>query len=275
MTLSIITINYNNRDGLQKTIDSVLAQTWTDFEWIVIDGGSTDGSRELIEQYQENFAYWCSEPDKGVYNAMNKGIAKAKGEYLNFMNSGDTYYEAETLQKVFSEKRTADILYGDCVMDNKGEKSIIHYPDEMEFFYLYEKMICHQAMFLRHSLLKSNGYDESLRICADKQHLLLSALRGATFECTGCIVCIYDMSGISSVHDKSFSKEWNQACMVVPYSLRKTMNHLNKYAGTRHIVRSRLLLEKGGLVGIITKIFLALSDRLFLNTKFSRYPYCD
>ena len=78
MKLSIITINYNNKAGLQKTIDSVVAQTWRDFEWIIIDGGSTDGSKELIEQYQQHFAYWCSEPDKGVYNAMNKGIDKAK-----------------------------------------------------------------------------------------------------------------------------------------------------------------------------------------------------
>ena len=80
MKLSIITINYNNKAGLQKTIDSVICQTWKDYEWIIIDGGSTDGSKELIEQYQQYFAYWCSEPDKGVYNAMNKGITKAKGE---------------------------------------------------------------------------------------------------------------------------------------------------------------------------------------------------
>ena len=93
MKLSIITINYNNCDGLQKTIDSVIAQTWRDFEWIVIDGGSTDGSKELLEQYKEHFSYWCSEPDKGIYNAMNKGIAKANGDYLNFMNSGDAFYE--------------------------------------------------------------------------------------------------------------------------------------------------------------------------------------
>ena len=85
MKLSIITVNLNNREGLQKTIDSVVNQTFRDFEWIVIDGGSTDGSKELIEQYADHFAYWVSEPDKGIYNAMNKGIKVAKGEYLQFL----------------------------------------------------------------------------------------------------------------------------------------------------------------------------------------------
>ena len=95
MKLSIITVNLNNRDGLQRTIDSVVSQTFTDYEWIVIDGGSTDGSRELIGQHQDRFAYWCSEPDKGIYNAMNKGIAHAKGEWLQFLNSGAWLYSKQ------------------------------------------------------------------------------------------------------------------------------------------------------------------------------------
>ena len=120
MPLSIITVNLNNLKGLRKTIDSIISQTWRDFEWIIIDGGSTDGSRELIEQYQEHFAYWCSEPDKGVYNAMNKGIAKAKGVYLNFMNSGDVFYSNDTLERVFESSPCADMVYGDCITDNNG-----------------------------------------------------------------------------------------------------------------------------------------------------------
>ena len=97
--LSIITINKNNCEGLQRTIDSVLSQTWHDFEWIVIDGDSTDGSKELIEKYQKHFTYWCSEPDKGIYNAMNKGITASKGEYLIFMNSGDCFYNEMVLEE--------------------------------------------------------------------------------------------------------------------------------------------------------------------------------
>ena len=116
--LSIITVNLNNLEGLKRTYESVVCQTFTDYEWIVIDGGSTDGSREFIEQHQDKFAYWCSEPDKGIYNAMNKGIVRAKGEYLNFMNSGDCFACEETLAGVFGRERTADILYGYVAVDD-------------------------------------------------------------------------------------------------------------------------------------------------------------
>ena len=112
MTLSIITVNLNNRDGLLRTIESVISQTFKDFEWIVIDGGSTDGSKELIEQYADHFAYWVSEPDTGIYNAMNKGIKMAKGEYMQFLNSGDFLRSSTILYDVFSIMPKADIIYG-------------------------------------------------------------------------------------------------------------------------------------------------------------------
>ena len=89
MKLSVITINYNNAEGLAKTMDSVFRQRFSDFEYIVIDGGSTDGSKDLIVNNQDKIAYWCSEKDSGIYNAMNKGIREASGEYLLFLNSGD------------------------------------------------------------------------------------------------------------------------------------------------------------------------------------------
>lgn len=100
--LTIITINLNNKAGLQTTIDSVIAQTYKDFEWIIIDGGSTDGSKELIEKYTNYIKYWVSEPDKGIYNAMNKGIKVAEGEYLQFLNSGDSLFSNSVLSDIFT-----------------------------------------------------------------------------------------------------------------------------------------------------------------------------
>jgi len=275
MTLSIITINYNNREGLQKTIDSVLSQTWKDYEWLIIDGGSTDGSKELIEQYKEHFAYWCSEPDKGVYNAMNKGIAKAKGEYLNFMNSGDCFYEAGTLKNVFSKERKAAILYGDCMQIYPDHNHVIKYPIQMEFYTIYMHPICHQSLFINKTLLKERNYDEAYTIYADWKQLMEETIQGATLEHIGCIVCRYDMSGMSSVYDKTFNKEWHNARMVTPEIIRRSMEHLNSYAGSRHTVRAKLLLEYGGIVSIITKLFLALMDKLFIRKDFRDYPYCD
>ena len=101
--ISIITVNYNDREGLKKTIESVINQTWQDFEFIIIDGGSTDGSREVIEQYKDKIDYWISEPDKGIYNAMNKGIKAASGEFLLFLNSGDRLIDKNITEKVISK----------------------------------------------------------------------------------------------------------------------------------------------------------------------------
>ena len=109
---TIITINFNNSAELRQTIESVLGQTMKDFEYIVIDGGSTDGSVEVIKDYADHIDYWVSEPDKGVYNAMNKGLGKAHGEYVNFMNSGDTFHSPDVLEEVDSKIGDADILFG-------------------------------------------------------------------------------------------------------------------------------------------------------------------
>ena len=111
MKYSIITVNFNNKEGLRKTIESVIHQSFCDFEYIVIDGGSTDGSMDIIKEYESHINYWVSEPDKGIYNAMNKGILKAQGDYINFMNSGDCLYDNNVLNNTLPYL-TADIVYG-------------------------------------------------------------------------------------------------------------------------------------------------------------------
>ena len=100
MKLTVVTINYNNCKGLEKTLRSVTSQLTPEVEYVVIDGGSTDGSVDLIKRYEKNISFWVSEPDKGIYNAMNKGIAHAKGEYINFMNSGDCFHSPDVLSRV-------------------------------------------------------------------------------------------------------------------------------------------------------------------------------
>ncbi len=165
MKLSIITVNYNNKAGLQKTIDSVVAQTWRDFEWIIIDGGSTDGSKELIEQYQQHFSFWCSEPDKGVYNAMNKGIEKAQGEYLLFLNSGDALYDEHVLQNVDDLHITADIISGQVErMDNH---QLLRTYDKSILMQLYRDTLNHQGTFIKRTLFDDLRYDESLKVVSD------------------------------------------------------------------------------------------------------------
>lgn len=208
MKLSIITVNLNNRDGLQKTIDSVVSQTFKDFEWIVIDGGSTDGSKELIEQYADHFAYWVSEPDKGIYNAMNKGVRAAQGEYLQFLNSGDCLKESTTLDKVFLKSITGDIIYGDCavrVSDTKLDE--IHYKPTFSLKLLLDGSINHQSSFIKRELLLDEPYDESLRIVSDRKFFIRKALEGKSFVYINHIIATFDTTGISSTQRELLQKE--------------------------------------------------------------------
>lgn len=197
MKLSIITINYNNKDGLRKTIDSVVCQTWRDFEWIVIDGGSTDGGKELIKQNQEHFAYWCSEPDKGVYNAMNKGVEKARGEYLLFLNSGDVLYDEYTLQKVDDLHLNADIISGQVErMDNQQPLRVY---DESILMQLYRDTLNHQGTFIKRSLFNDLKYDENLKIVSDWKFWLETIIwRNACVESIDLYVAKQDMTGVSA-----------------------------------------------------------------------------
>lgn len=207
MKLSIITINYNNKVGLQRTIDSVICQTWRDFEWIVIDGGSTDGSKELIEQYQEYFSYWCSEPDKGVYNAMNKGIAKAKGEYMQFLNSGDRYHNSSVLKHIKVELDGADVVYGDLNYISEKGNYFVSYPEELTNLYFLLHSIGHPASFIRSELLKERGYREDLRIVSDWYRFFEWFREGKSFHHVHIIVADYDTTGISSLNLDLISKE--------------------------------------------------------------------
>lgn len=271
MKLSIITVNYNNRDGLQKTIDSVISQTWRDFEWIIIDGGSTDGSKELIEKYQSNFAYWCSEPDKGVYNAMNKGIAKAKGEYISCMNSGDIYYENDTLNKVFYTKRTADILYGDAMKVNGKNPHLDHFAVPVEIYTFFHRNVCHQAMFVRTQILKEKGFDESYRLIADYSRWIEAAINGNSFEYINVIVCSYDTQGMSTNWNVAKIEVERMVNTVYPKPILLTLQHLDYYESNKYFHYTKFLLEKHNIISLFIKFALAFTYKLYyLKTTYFR-----
>lgn len=210
MKLSIITVNLNNREGLRKTIDSVVGQTFRDFEWIVIDGGSTDGSRELIERYADHFAYWVSEPDKGIYNAMNKGIRVAQGEYLQFLNSGDRLVDERTLERCFAHEFTADIVYGDLYIANHEDIEELRYTEELSLRYFLHGTICHNSTFIKRNLLVDEPYDENLRIVADWKSFLLQVIENRRFEHIDEFIIYYDANGIST-HEYEISRQERQS----------------------------------------------------------------
>lgn len=199
MKLSIITISLNNRLGLQKTIDSVISQTYQEFEWIVIDGGSTDGSKELIEQYASSISYWVSEPDKGIYNAQNKGIQAANGEYLLMLNAGDYLYDKDVLIHVVPLLTDKDLYVG-----NEERSGLVWNPDIDEIGGLCELMtVCNippQSTFIHKRFFATYGmYDEDKQILSDwwlfYNALILSK---ATIKKLPFIISVFDTTGISS-----------------------------------------------------------------------------
>lgn len=217
MKLSIITVNFNNRDGLQRTIDSVVSQTWRDFEWIIIDGGSTDGSKELIEQYQDHFAYWCSEPDKGIYNAMNKGIDKAKGEYLIFMNSGDCFMDCYIVEEFVNATWMEDVIVGD-VAYNGNNMSIKRHPDinSLDIEYFIYSTICHQASFIKRRLFELYGvYDECLSMSSDwKFFIEVLIIHNHSYRHWQRIIVDYNTDGMSSL-SANLSKINNERTQIL------------------------------------------------------------
>ena len=201
MKFSIITVNLNNVEGLKRTIDSVVPQTYKDYEWIIIDGGSTDGSRELIEQYKQHIIYWCSEPDKGIYNAMNKGISHANGDYLLFLNSGDAFHNENVLQEIDKIDDDVDIIIGLVERMDNGEFQFKHCRSIVMQLIMYS--ISHQGTFIKKSLFDTHRYNERFKIVSDKQFFLETiVIDNCSYLQTNIVVADMDVKGIS--HDSKY-----------------------------------------------------------------------
>lgn len=204
MKLSIITINLNDESGLKKTIDSVICQTYTDYEFIIIDGQSKDGSVDIIKQNETKIAYWISEKDSGIYNAMNKGIRIARGEYLYFLNSGDILPSADVFEKVFTDDPHESFICGNFIMEKAGkleeDKSYKGRDWTFALYDLFSGFLCHQAFFIHRSNFEKYGlYDEKLRIVSDwKLFFQAIGINHATVLYRDVDVVIYNMEGLSS-----------------------------------------------------------------------------
>lgn len=199
MKLSIITVNLNNKSGLQKTINSVVNQTCHNFEWIIIDGGSIDGSKELIEKYYSNFDYCVSEKDEGIYDAMNKGIKASHGKYLLFLNSGDCLYEKNVIKKILPNLKEKDFYIG-FEISEKGIIKLKCSNKEYVKYYLINYSIPHQASFIKKETLEKLGYyDNKVNIIADWWFAVNAlVLNKYNIELFHFPICYYDINGIST-----------------------------------------------------------------------------
>jgi glycosyltransferase involved in cell wall biosynthesis len=200
LKLSIITVNLNNREGLRKTIESVLSQTAAFFEFIIIDGCSSDGSVDLIIEHRDKIAFWISEHDNGIYQAMNKGIRAAKGEYLLFLNSGDFLVNNEIIEEVFKSGNKEDLIYGKSNISKEGK--VIYttpHPDMLTLGFFFKQTISHQAAFIRKNLFERYGYyREDYRIHSDLDFWIRAViLNNCSTGKLNLIVTDYNLGGIS------------------------------------------------------------------------------
>lgn len=255
--ISIITASYNQGHRIEETFKNVQLQKYPNLEYIVIDGASTDNTIDVIKEYKDLISYWISEPDTGVYNAMNKGIAKATGDYIYFLNIGDSFYSSGVLLKVgeFACKfKDADLLYGDAWLrysSGKIEKRASNYISKLN---LYQKMICHQTLFAKRKLfIENGGFDEQYKIKADYDWMLRNLFKGATHKYLNFDICYYEVEGMSAFGYSKISV-FESPKIVEKYYSKNAKIFINKF-----ILNTKITAITTS--HLRSKFFLSICDR--------------
>lgn len=199
--ISVITVVYNNKDNFIKTFENVKSQSYKNIEYIVIDGGSIDGTLEVIKSNAQFIKKWISEKDKGIYDAMNKGINLADGEYVCFMNAGDIFHNEETISNIFKVCDDADVYYGDTELVDEsgkswGNRQLKKTPENLKWQDMIDGMVVtHQSLIIRKSLIQL--YDLKYIHCADIDWTI-KVLKKAERICnTNMIITTFLMGGYS------------------------------------------------------------------------------
>ena len=230
MKLSIITINRNNAEGLEKTLQSVASQTFMGFEYIVVDGASTDESVEIIKKYEPQFAHlkWVTEPDTGIYNAMNKGLRMASGDYIQILNSADCLASGDVTEKMLAALEKAgnpSILYGNmvkCFPDGRKLVDKCFAGQEITMLGMYTGTLNHDPTYIRRDLFEKYGcYDENLKIVSDwKWYLQAIVLGDEKPKYVDLNVTLFDMTGISETNKELDKTERKQVLdLMFPHAV--------------------------------------------------------
>lgn len=205
LKLSVVTVCYNAEESIEKTIQSVVRQSYENIEYLIIDGKSSDRTLEIVKEYQKEFSWihLVSEKDTGIYNAMNKSASLAKGDYIYFLNSGDLYWDSCTVEHIMQEleKKNPDILYGNIDIDYRTHKKRICYAKYNRLKKIWIALgatVCHQAVFTKTAWLKSEKFDESFILWADQEWMMRLMKKGVQIERMDIPICVYDGFGQSS-----------------------------------------------------------------------------
>lgn len=272
MKITIITINKDNCPGLRQTLESVVRQTYFHtIEYVVVDGGSIDGSRELLDDYDQKLDYWVSEPDKGIYNAMNKGVAHATGDYVLFLNSGDYLSSDDVIERVQAVISNAsvheDVFFigsVNCVTESGVVTGTHSYDASVQSLWDFLcKVIPHQSAFIPRRLLAECPYDESYKISADfKFFMEMLQIRMKPVVTLDFVVSNYDVTGISSVETRKSIEERHRAFLeTLPPNIAADYKRVLPYKEYRY--RIKWLLSHPFLVKII-RLITSIGMRLGL-----------
>ncbi len=282
---SIITINYNNAEGLKKTIGSVIQQTFNDFEYIIIDGASTDTSLEIIKSFtsippdiyqlstinhQSLISYWISEPDTGIYNAMNKGIAVASGKYLLFLNSGDKLYGMNVLEESASLiNRETEIASGRLLLIDEAKNITLVPPSDLSLYQAVYNGLMHPNTFIRFSLFAKYGkYNENNRIVSDWEfYLFASGLNNCIYQKLDIIISEFLQDGVSSLNSKLITEETKKAVnRIIAKPILDSIKRLH-YLELLQSKPEYILIEKSKTIRKLLIIIYKINKKLIQNFK--------
>lgn len=242
-TLSVITIVYNNVKDIERTMLSVLNQTYPNIEYIIIDGASKDGTKDIIYNYKHRLAQFISEPDKGIYDAMNKGMALATGDYILFMNSGDEIYAPETVSEVFATEDAADIYYGETEMFNDKWESLgqrrHHAPENFNWeSFRFGMSVSHQAIYVKKNI--AEPFDLKYKYSSDIDWIIKAAKNASSIVNTHMYVAKYLVGGISKKKHLASLKErfriFTKYYGLIPNLINHAVIALNL---SRYFIRNR------------------------------------
>lgn len=220
MKISVITVCYNAEKVIKQTMQSVLNQSYTDIEYIIIDGASTDTTVELIRKYaKDKRIRYISEPDNGIYDAMNKGIRLATGDYLEFLNAGDEFIDGNVIKSVVQkiEENKADVMYGDIIYEYPDKTTSIRVYKQFcasLFYYLLGDCINHQAIFAKKECFEKHIFNTEYRICADREWMIRIKKDGKCFRAMNLLICKYLLDEDSvSVKNRELSDKEAELCI--------------------------------------------------------------
>jgi glycosyltransferase involved in cell wall biosynthesis len=232
--VSVVTVVRNDSPGLERTMDSVAAQDYPAMEYVIVDGASTDGTRDVLRRREGEINRWISEPDEGIYQAMNKGARLTTGEYVCFMNAGDRFASPDTVTRMFRPAPSAELLWGDCIIESRAGEEYDRARDVLKS--LHRQMtVCHQSLFVKRSALLERRFDESFRIAADYDFLCERLLAGASWEYRPLPVSRIDDRGVSAQVFRTSIQEkrrislarfpWKRVAILVHYLLLELYMH--------------------------------------------------